>query len=513
MDDDKGRKTAADLYKELRENDEIQGAIDEKDAERLQKAFSDIVGKQHADELGKVFDAARGILAQAEQSIKDMVDSLPPEVKERLQEYRELMPYLDEELKNPKYEGKDIVDLGAEAELDENGDMLPSSLFVQAMNAARAARDAQGDAEQLPAIDYKPFSSQIAFNIDKSVERVFNAEWTKKALSGGIDLFVRDPGSGTYSKKTRDIPGQLSFIPLSYEKAGKEEITLFYDLEYDMQKLKDLGLPPDTTEEDFLLLTFIADAFTAKNTIITPTQLYTQFTGTKPNERQLNDFVNSLMKLAGTMVRLDDREVMKSRGKTKFSEYYGQLAPIEFLNKRYVVNGAVASSLIQINNFPRVLSVGRETGQYTTIPKSLLYVRKYKTSKGKKLPGAMQRRTPRFYKALVYLIKTIAQIKNPTTPRVNKIIYDTYYEAVGAETRREKQLSRDLLFVILDHFVYENWITSYVEETTQSTGKAGLKFTWDATAEKIERKRNSLPQQNKAQQNKKKSRPPRKKSG
>ena len=55
----------------------------------------------------------------------------------------DLAPYIEEELKNPQYEGKTIETLIDEAEESDNGLFSESSLLMQAVNAAREAR-AQG---------------------------------------------------------------------------------------------------------------------------------------------------------------------------------------------------------------------------------------------------------------------------------------------------------------------------------------------------------------------------------
>lgn len=398
----------------------------------------------------------------------------------------DLAPYIEAELAKPEYGGKSLELIWIEAEESDGGIFADDSILMQLVNAARAARDAeQADkkepepAKALPSVKYTPADNQqIQLNIDKFMRQIFNPRTADKMQREGIDLYIRDPATKGYKPKRGEIPGQLSFFPVSYEKAGKEEITLYYALNYDEETLKKLGLKEETTAEDYFILSVIADSIKSGNAETTPTKLYKMFTGKDPGGDQLNKFTDRLMKMAGTMVDLDDREVMQAWGQDEYNQYYGQLAPLKFINKRYVVNGGIAKSLIKITDFPDVLRTGQKIGQYITIPKTLLYV--------KKKNGRAVKRTPRFYEMLMILLKEIAMIKNGNRP--NKILYSWLYKELDITEKdydgREDAL--ETLFVILDHFKREGWITSYKEETTKSTGEVGVKFTWkDADGKSI----------------------------
>lgn len=402
----------------------------------------------------------------------------------------ELSPYIEAELKKPEYGGKTLEDIWNEAgEQYDDGIFDDNSPLMQLVNAARAARDAeQADKEEpapataLPSVKYTPAQTQqIQLNIDKLMRQMFNPRTADKAARGAVDLYIRDPAAGDYKPKRGEIPGQLSFFPVSYEKAGKEEITLYYALDYDEEMLKKLGLTGETTAEDYFILSVIADSIKSGNAETTPTKLYKAFTGKDPNPAQLNKFTGRLMKMAGTMVDLDDREVMKAWGEAEYNQYYGQLAPLKFINKRHVVNGAIAKSLIKITDFPDVLRTGQKIGQYITIPYTLLYVTKKDKKTGK---YRAVKRTPRFYELLMILLKEIARIKNPKTPRKDKILYSWLYKEMGVDPKDAKDYDarreiKETLFVILDHFKREKWITGYKEETTKSTGEVGIKFYWN----------------------------------
>jgi hypothetical protein len=350
------------------------------------------------------------------------------------------------------------------------------TLLEKFLSNIEAIREDQRS-EPVPKVKYLPAQNhQIQLNIDKLMGLLFNPKTGEKAASAGVPLYIREQGTGKYKErkpKKGEIPGQLSFFPVSYGPGGDEKLTLYYALDYDEETLKKSGLQGETTAEDFFILSVIADAAINGNRDISATKLYKEFTGKEPNREQRTQFVNRLMKMAGTMVDIDDRAVMEAWGIKTYNQYYGQLAPLKFINKRHVVNGGIADGIIKITDYPDILRTGQRIGQYITVPKSLLYV--------KKKNGRAIKRTPRFYELLMILLKEIARIKQGK--RVNKILYSWIYSELDITEKdydgREDTL--ETLYVILDHFKREKWITGYKETTTKSTGETGVSFTWSNT--------------------------------
>lgn len=286
-----------------------------------------------------------------------------------------------------------------------------------------------------------------------------------------------------------DIDGQMSFIPVKYEKTGAPEITLFYNYRFDDDIMEQLKLKKKITDEDYFILCIIGNEWLHGNVLTTPNKLYKELIGSGPNPKQLTDFTNQLIKLASTMAYINDKAVKEAWGvsdpNATYKEIVAPVAPITIGTERFIANGKVVRGGIRINAFPALLDIGRNIGQYTTVPKAILQV--------KKADGRAFRRTDRFYAALHYLIKRIAQIKDGTS--VNKILYEKYYEELNATTPRAKQLANDALFVILDHFVRCGWITGYKEETAKTTGKPGILIRYEEQKKKITdtNKRKRLP--------------------
>lgn len=400
-----------------------------------------------------------------------------PQLLFAAQKMQELFPYLEAELKKPEYEGKTIDDLYDEAELDENGEPAAGSLFDQLVSAAMDALEADQKKKQLPAIDYKG-TPDINLTVGKASYILFNPETEDKVRRGELPLYIDDEITGQLKSKKGDIPGQLSFFPIKYESEGKEEITLYCGIDRDEGFIEKLGLQGALDDTDYFYLSFLADAFIEGNSLMSVRKLYKDYIGGDPNPDQLTRFINRLDKLAATRVHINDKDLRKAWGADEQNATYKfisqQAAPITIGGEKFVTGGQVAEATIKIHEFPAILAIDYDIGQYTTVTKSLLQV--------KKKNGRSPRKNERYYRVLHYLVRKIARIKRGKLR--NKILYDTFYKDTNETTERDKQLAREMLFTILDHFVREQWITGYKEEVTKSTGKAGLKFTWKDTGEK-----------------------------
>lgn len=325
------------------------------------------------------------------------------------------------------------------------------------LNAIREAQRAEGQS-QLPTVTYTK-KAGVELTTDKLTTLFF--------------------GPNAPAPKGQ-IPGQMSFIPVKFEKDGAPEITLWYTFDFDNDVLNRLKLEKKIDDEDYFILSFIASYWRSGLRIVSISKLYRDMTGENPNTTQLTAITNRLMKIAATNIYINDRNVRQSwdivdEQKT-YKEILTPLAPIKVGAERFVTRGKVVESSIRIYDEPDIIRLGYEMGQYTTIPKNLLHVKK---KGGRKLS-----RTPRFYRVLHYLIRRIVTIKDGRLS--SKILYDTFYEETGETTIRGKQLARDCMYTILDHFkTCDKWITSYKEETTASTGKVGVRIFYTPKTPKI----------------------------
>ena len=334
-----------------------------------------------------------------------------------------------------------------------------AAILRDVAKAAELTKKTEDRGEQLPAVSYKKRPG-IELTIDKLTTLFFgaNAPATPKG----------------------QIPGQMSFIPVKFEKTGAPEITLYYSYDFDNDVFNRLKLEKKIDDEDYFLLSFIASYWRAGEQTVSVNKLYKDLTGDSPNTTQLTELTNRLIKIASTNIFINDRDVRKAwnaedENKT-YREILTPLAPIKVGAERFVARGQVVESGIKIYAEPDIMKMGYEIGQYTTVPKALLHVKK----KG----GRRLSRTPRFYRVLHFLIRRIAGIKSGNLS--SKILYETFYDDVGETTTRGRQLARDCMYTILDHFkACDKWITGYKEETTASTGKAGVRIYYKSTTKNI----------------------------
>lgn len=427
-------------------------------------------------------------------------------------EIEELTPYLEAEIKKyPEYEGKSYTDL-----IDE----LPFSALPDLITAATdTGTDTEEPAETEPAEAEEPAEGE---EIDPEEERIYQiitdlltirdaaraakaAETEAKARAEaeqeqllpavtytnkpGIELTTDKLmtvffGANAPAAPKGQIPGQMAFIPVKYEKTGAPEITLYYTYEFDNDLFTRLKLEKKTDDEDYFILSFIASYWRMGDRNVSVNKMYKDLTGDNPNNKQLTALTNRLIKIAGINVYINDREVRSAWDiedeKKTYREVLTPLAPIRVGAERFVARGQVVEAGIEILAEPDIMKLGYEMGQYTTIPKNLLHV--------KKKDGRRLSRTPRFYRVLHFLIRRIAAMKSGNLSA--KILYDTFYSETGETTARGRQLARDCMYTILDHFKEcDKWITGYREETTPTTGKVGVRIFCNATPKKITSKK------------------------
>lgn len=385
----------------------------------------------------------------------------------------ELAPYIEDELKKPEYNGRTIGELFEEAA--ESGEAFNLTLFAQAVDTAREAK-AEAEKQGLDVIKYRR-TPNLTLNVGKGALRLFDPrEWSA--------------GRALVDKK--QIPGQMSLIPVSYEKKGADEITLFCGMTSD-------SFLSCLTPEDFFILSFLDDAYISGNAKCSVHWLFKEYLGERPSDRQLNDFYKKLEGLAGTTLKINDAQVRtaweaadeKKSKRTKYREIVQAAAPIKLGAEKYVASGQVADATVLIYDRPAVLQADRVAKQITTVPKSLLQVRKDS--------GRFVSRTARFYRVLFYLIRRIALIKSGTSP--NMMILNSLYVETGETTPRGRTLAYSTMMDVIHHFEREGWITGHKTTKSKTTGEEALTFTWSTEDGRITsratRKRRRLPKKSK----------------
>lgn len=376
----------------------------------------------------------------------------------------DLAPYIEEELKKPQYSGKTIEELIDEAEETDDGLFTEDSLLMQAVNAARAAAG-----EFIAAVEEEPATGgeiQKAPIHQSIAEMDFSTDHLPYIFFGGS---LPTPAK-------QDVPGQLSFTPIKekYSSDGHPESFVYWHYFFDEATFEKFGLSKVYDYEDYFILCVLFTERVLGNTVISPTALYRDVYGKEPGDDDLERFRKRLQKLDATRIYINNHDLMQTwKGvdpDATYTEGLYHLINIDFTIERYLFNGKVAKETIHIGEVPALLQIGADLNRMTKIPKSAFYISEYKGDKA----THRVRSTPRYWHALIYLTRRVAQMKNGSGQ--TKILYDTLYNELHAKKPREKQLTRDVVFKILEHWKRIGWIKSYKEEPGRTPDKAGIRI-------------------------------------
>lgn len=361
------------------------------------------------------------------------------------QELSELSPYLERELKKPKYEGKTIEDLINTADADNDGIPTAESLFMSALAAARTARDAAEERKLLQQVTYKN-STEIKTVTDKFAGLFFS-------------LAAPSP---------QEIDGQRAFIPVSYEKAGaKKEITLLYDFSFNENVIKQFGLSRKFDDQAFFVAAVVDNLLDEGNRLVSLSKIWHELGNEgSPSTDDLSKLLDILRLGGSTMLTADVSQVIdawndKDDGLER--DLFTPVIPVQIIGEKFVATGKIANALINITGHTPFYLIAYHLNHYTTWDKRILR-------------GYKGRRTKRFYSVLRFLVTQIGWMRNANSKRGNKILYESLYAHTGDRGTRAQQLSRDMMYRLLDEaFIPTGYIKSYKED---EHGKKGVKLTY-----------------------------------
>lgn len=363
----------------------------------------------------------------------------PDTIKGFFTTLREFLPILIEELeKDP-----DVANLKA-SELS-NSDVWQKVVDRAAKRMGETDYtpyiDKDTDGESLPNIRYKK-GTELKTSTDKLANIFFSLAAPKGRISGS---------------------GQREMIPLKYERNNQsKEITLFYDYSFNDEVMKKFGLPLSFDSYDYFVAAVCDNLFLEGNTDVSLTKIWSEMDdGSSPNTKHLTELYESLVKGATTTVFLDDREVREAWGVNTgdtYNEIVSPVMPLQILGEKFKANGNVANARIVINNVSPFFALSYSLGHYSTWSKDVL-----KLYKGK--------RTKRFWSVFHYLMTQIGWMRNPSSDRSNKITYNALYAYTGAKSTRDKQLTRNMTYRVLDEvFKPAGYVISYKEDSKGAPG-------------------------------------------
>lgn len=396
---------------------ETQGMIS---SDTMQSLVS-TVQESLAPMLESIGEAVKGFLSS--DIYKNIVDTMRyivdnnEAIKERLEEWERLRPYLEEELEKPQYAGRTLDDLLANEYKDENGDILEGSLLDQAIAAAKAAQIAS-----------KPQTTTIkrAELLEMPLDKVNATIW---------NLLEKDTGR------------QLAF---AMEKRGSnKEITLLYSIDFDETLREGIQITKKLLPFDKRVYIAVNALFNAGNNIITLTQIYYAmgYKG-KPGTKDLQKIQASIIKMQGAQISVDNAQEAATYKKYGKFVYKGSLLPLEAA-EHYSVNGALTDAAIHIFREPPLISFAKQRNQITTVEIKLLQSPINKTDNNLLIDD--------------YLIERISRMKNSHGKSSNKILFNTIFDNARITAAKQKQRSKATIKRYLDHYKQCGFIKDYKE--------------------------------------------------
>ena len=250
------------------------------------------------------------------------------------------------------------------------------------------------------------------------------------------------------------INGQRQMVQLKYEgRKSKKDITLFYDYAFNEEELEKAGITSrGFGSYDFFVATALDNLREAGNDIVSYSKILEEmgFVG-RPAKKQIEQLVNTLLKGATTTIHIDDREVQKAWGnKGTYTEIVGQVYPITIRNERYLANGYITDGAVKINDYSPFRILAGSIGHLTEWKKEILQLYE-------------GRKTERYWSVMQFLIRNIGWMRH-NNKRAPKIKYSTLYRHTGDTTARGQQLTRDMLYRLLEEvFKPAGYVRAYKE--------------------------------------------------
>lgn len=193
-----------------------------------------------------------------------------------------------------------------------------------------------------------------------------------------------------------------------------------------------------------------------------------------PSPQQIGAVTRSLDKMRFVRVQIDCSEELTKR---KLSLNGAQITGGKIdtyllaLEKLEVIAGGQKVAAYKVIKTPILYDYSRLTGQVLTVPAALLDIRDR--------TGGKVANTERRIAIKGYLMRRISVMKGKRgSSQSDHILYDTVYTEIGEGkelTRRDQQLIREYISLVLDSWKRENFIADY-SELTQGRKKTGVQI-------------------------------------
>lgn len=269
-----------------------------------------------------------------------------------------------------------------------------------------------------------------------------------------LDYPLDKVNASIWSLLEEDTNGQIKLAIKAESAASKKPVNIYYAVNFD-----DLGITTSRRLTAFDKRVYIAVAalYKAGNKIMTCSQIH-QAMGysTRPAKTDIEKIKNSVLKMSGTRVFLDNREEI-SKGGYNYPPVVidGPLLPI-FHRHDCIINGQAVPEAFAPVCDPPIVDFARGRKQIIQVDRKLLETPISKTDQNLQIED--------------YLIERVARAKNQKQPP--KILFSTLYEKAHVTTQKQQKRAIDKAKTIMEHYQKNGFIAAFEVE------KDGIRFSF-----------------------------------
>lgn len=331
---------------------------------------------------------------------------------------------------------------------DENGNEITTVLLEQFLN------EIQEEKEQRQGLEKVHYNTgrTIAITTDLLAQDFFSPSRPdpRGLLTPNGDILTEDMEKA---------------ISLNYgKKRAKKKNNLYYDYAYNKETLEALGIKDcNFTSYDFFVISVIDNLKSEGNDKITYTKIWHEMGEEgRPGANNLDQIAKSVQKGIVTPLLADDTEVQTLYGNKTAHRLLSTVLPAKVVEERAIIDGRMVEGYIQIFDYSPFYTIAQSLNHLRPWPKTMLSL-------------YTGRKTPRYYAVFRYLLTQIGWMANAKSKRSHKITYSSVYEAAEDKTPRDKQLTKTMLYRILDEvFIPAGYVKAHKED---NRGEPGITLT------------------------------------
>lgn len=331
---------------------------------------------------------------------------------------------LPEIVKQPEYETIRTTTWG---ETQSNPEII--ELYKQ------ATREALFAAAKSLGLDIIERRAETAESI--TVKRVDAIDYPLEKVSASIF-------SGTFWELVKeDTHGQLQFL-IPGEKSGDAPINYIFSVDFD--GIEDgLKITKKLLQVDKRICVAVAALYNSGRRLITLRQIHNVMGNPgKPSPAQKEKIRNSVLKMMGALVHIDNRQEVEAGYSYSLYNYDGPLLPCD-MGTEEKVDGQIVRDAIQLFAEPPIIKFAKSRGQITTIPAKLLMGPISKTEENIAIED--------------YLIQRIAKARSGALS--SRILIKTICEKANIKSERQRERVNEKIEKLLEHYTSCDYIAGY----------------------------------------------------